>query len=168
MVSLVHTRLLSLGTPDTMVHITYSTQIFRCEKGTHFLFRRSWIIFFPCISNTVKVSANSRRQGIQTLRHLVSYIVLQKDLAEETWLLWGFFFADNSAHTVFKSNYPRWYHLTLAVSSENSEVHSVESIGRGREPVPCEVPVRLTLDLSDMQLWRCAYTVVWQSASRFQ
>lgn len=53
------------------------------ERDT-FLIPTELDYFFPCISNTVKVSANSRRQGVQTLRHLVSYIVLQKDLAEET------------------------------------------------------------------------------------
>lgn len=57
---------------------------FPLRKRDTFLILTELDYFFPCISNTVKVSANSHRQGVQTLRHLVSYIVLQKDFAEET------------------------------------------------------------------------------------
>lgn len=140
--------------------------IFHCEKGAHFSFWQSWIIVSSTRIDIVSLGlVHAPTEALCWGDLTPQKTKIARSLPVESLGFCFFFFADSPASTVLKCNYPWWYHLTLAVSSENSEVHSVESIGRGSERVPCEVPVRLTLALSDTQLWRCAYTVVWQSAS---
>lgn len=96
-------------------------------------------LYSSCIFSAAKHAASLHRQVVQSLRHVVSCWEdtegpgdsENRDCVVLSCVELGVFFADSSAQAVLTSNYPQWYHLTFAVSLENSEVLSVESIGRG-------------------------------------